>query len=97
MRLIFLGIITVLIGVIFWFTETAYYGFNWRPCCHTELVLDTISQAIMVMGIFLIYLDYQPRRKLLGVYTNEYVYDKFIKHQISIFGFWVTYRTIWIP
>jgi hypothetical protein len=93
MKLTHIGILNLLAAGLFWLIETAYFGWNWKPSCNTELLLDTTSQIWMVIGIFIIYLDYQPRRNFFGIYTNDYCYDRFIKHQINVFGIWITYKT----
>ena len=47
-----LGLILMLVALIFCFIETAYFGWNRRPCCTAEAVCDHLVGVVMFLGIF---------------------------------------------
>ncbi len=40
----------LIIGLVFWLCETAYYGFNARPCCDAEKNCDVIAIMLVFYG-----------------------------------------------
>ncbi len=46
-----MGIIIVLIGILYGFTETAYFGWNFFPKSDAEMICDGIGILITVIGM----------------------------------------------
>ena len=40
-----------LLGVVFLFIETAYFGFNWTAQSHAERVCDIVGAGCVVLGV----------------------------------------------
>ena len=38
-------------GIVFWFIETAYFGFNLKPSCHAEAVCDKIAMVAITAAV----------------------------------------------
>lgn len=45
-----IGIVLIVIGFIFNFLETWYFGWNIEPSCPKEMVCDYISIALLLAG-----------------------------------------------
>ena len=41
-----------LFAVLFWLLETAYFGYNFQPCCNTEEWCDSIVKVLVFAGAF---------------------------------------------
>lgn len=50
MRFKFTGLYIVLLGCLFAFVETAYFGHNWFPASVAEVICDGIALIIVVVG-----------------------------------------------
>ena len=42
----------IIAGLLFWITETGYFGWNWSPSCDAERVCDAIALCIVVLGLY---------------------------------------------
>ncbi len=58
-----LGIIIILIGIIFNFAETAYFGFNWFAKTTAESMCDGFSLSLCVLGYYSIWLGRDKKDK----------------------------------
>lgn len=57
-----IGIIVSLLGCIFAWSETIYFGSNWFPMTLNEAICDIISLIIMIIGVCIIYYNRPFRR-----------------------------------
>ena len=42
-----------IIGIMGQFLETWYFGWNTKPCNRYELIADSVTQTIWVVGLFM--------------------------------------------
>lgn len=68
------GKILVCIGSVFWFIETAVFGFNELPFSSLEEMCDTLSRGIIVGGLGCIF---------FGIVEMLEYFDK-VLHRISV-------------
>jgi len=38
------------IGLVFWFVETAFFGFNRHPSCYNEQICDAMASTMIIVG-----------------------------------------------
>ena len=50
-KMYIVGFITTIIGYVFAFIETAYFGFNWTPINRAEFICDCIASMIIRGGL----------------------------------------------
>ncbi len=50
-------------GILFWFAETAYFGFNWSPSCRAEMWCDHIARGWILYGLILVIVRREISRK----------------------------------
>ena len=47
-----LGLLLMFTAVVFWFIETAAFGWNFRPCCLAESICDWLAFVTFFLGVF---------------------------------------------
>jgi hypothetical protein len=47
------SIFLVCFGILFWYRETEYFGFNEKPSCRFEELCDTASLIFVIIGIYI--------------------------------------------
>jgi hypothetical protein len=48
------GSASLILGLLFNFAETAYFGWNQKPSCPNEFICDYISQIMIISGILIV-------------------------------------------
>ena len=41
----------LIFGYVFWLIETAWFGFNWQPCCGAEQICNYVAIAATLYGL----------------------------------------------
>jgi len=54
----------IIIGFGFWLLETAYFGFNFEPCCSAERVCDRIAVGLVLFGTIKIFIAKEVQEAL---------------------------------
>ncbi len=55
----------IVFGLIFWFAETAGFGFNWEPSCRAERICDGVAIGLVWYGIIQV-IVIQEIRKIIN-------------------------------
>jgi len=48
-----LGLVLIMVGFVFNFIETGYFGWNYYPSCPAETICDYIAYTFMLGGVIL--------------------------------------------
>ena len=48
-----LGLILIMVGFVFNFIETGYFGWNYYPSCPAEMICDYIAGMFIIGGVVL--------------------------------------------
>lgn len=54
MKKIKLGKFFIFVGLVFWFAETCFFGWNFKPINQAERICDNISTVLMMVGLLII-------------------------------------------
>lgn len=49
----------IIAGLVFWFLETAYFGFNSTPSCNAERICDRIAVSLVWFGVIKLVVVYE--------------------------------------
>ncbi len=51
----FIGSASLILGVLFNFAETWYFGWNSKPSCPAEMLCDYISHIMVISGFLIVF------------------------------------------